>query len=183
MWYFCVQFNLLTEREPILQQWILHNPNRHELLSELTFWAISLDKMPFKIFWSSDLSVFPQKRKMHFKYAHSAKPVEVLINKFIFSVVSTDHGTLCPAVTGSRRMPTKHLISHICFVYSTLSVNALHILTLMSRLCQSSKKLVSFPSNSVVLCCVCHFVSIYSRCSSTLIVLSLYYICAAIEKN
>lgn len=25
---------------------------------------------------------------MHFKYAHSAKLVEVLINKFIFSVVS-----------------------------------------------------------------------------------------------
>ncbi len=44
--------------------------------------------MPFKTFWSSDLSVFPQKRKMHFKYAHSAKLVEVLINKFIFSVVS-----------------------------------------------------------------------------------------------
>ncbi len=90
MWYFCVQFNLSTERVPILQLWFLHNP-RHELLSELTFWAISLDKIPFKTFWSSDISIFPQKRKMHFKYAHSAKLVEVLINKFIFSVVSTPH--------------------------------------------------------------------------------------------
>ncbi len=142
--------------------------------------------MPFKTFWSSDLSVFPQKRKMHFKYAHSAKLVEVLINKFIFSVVSNPpHWSW-------------HTMSSCYWQQSNANktINQSHMLCLLYTFCEriahfdfnvktlsSSKKLVSSPSYSVALCCVCHFVSIDSRCSSTLIVLSLYYICAAIEEN
>ncbi len=140
--------------------------------------------MPFKTFWSSDLSVFPQKRKMHFKYAHSAKLVEVLINKFIFSVCKatppTDHGTLCSSCYWQQSNANK-------------TINQSHMFCLLYTFCEriahfdfnvkTLSKLVSSPSYSVALCCVCHFVSIDSRCSSTLIVLSLYYICAAIEEN
>lgn len=43
--------------------------------------------MLFKTSWSSDFSVCPQKKKIYFQYAHSAEPVEGLINKFIFSFV------------------------------------------------------------------------------------------------